>query len=398
MKSIKIFIMLVLVLSLVSSFALISNADDEPYNIARMVGANYHWSGTWPNPNPDNIEGDPGFRCFDGTVNAEGTNKWGSADLNAADQWISVEFEGTRTVTGFKICQANTPWTNNQGFDIEYQNGTDEWKKAVSVTAEDLGITDGSKWAEYVYTFSEKIELTAFRVYVPTSMIGAGVSAVELAEIEVYSDVKPSAAPAGLVNLATMEGATHHWSGTWGDQTDDVWSGNVGEFCFNGYVSGEQDKWGSAEVTDAEPQYLAVKFPAAQQVNGFRVWQANTPWTNIQGFEVQYQNGTDEWHTALVVDSTAFTPDPTKYKNNWFDYAATFDAPITATAIRLYFTSAVRGDATAVELAEFEIYGTVGSSTPSDPETGDYGFVLVAVIAVSALFATTAIAKRKNEI
>lgn len=396
MKNVKILIMLILVLSLVSSFALISNADEQ-YNIARMVGANPHWSGTWGNQTDDNTGGDPGFRCFDGT-NDSGNNKWGSAALTEEDQWVSVEFEGLRFVTSFKLYQANTPWTNNQGFDVQYKNGTDEWKTALTVTAEDLGIVDGSKWSVYEHTFSEKLELTAFRIYIPMSMIGSDVSAVEFAELEIYSDVKPNAAPAGLVNLATMEGATHHWSGTWGDQTDDNTGGNIGEYCFNGFASGEQDKWGSAELTDEEPQYLAVKFPSAQQVNGFCVWQANTPWTNNQGFEVQYQNGTDEWHTALVVNATDLTPNATMNKNNWSSYNAMFDAPITATAVRVYFTSATKGDASAIELSEFEIYGTIGSSTPTEPETGDYGFVLVAMIALSALFATTVIAKKRYEI
>lgn len=398
MKRMKIFVMFILVLSLMASLGLVSNADEQ-YNVARMVGANPHWSGTWPNATPDNTEGDPGFRCFDGSIDeVNGTNKWGSANLNDADQWLAMEFEGSRIVTGFKLYQANTPWTNNQGFEVEYQNGTDEWKKALSVTAEDLGVTDGSKWTVYEKTFSEKIELTAFRIYVPTSMIGTGVSAVEFAELEIYSDVKPSAAPAGFVNLATIEGATHHWSGTWGNQDDDNTGGNIGEYCFNGFTSGDNDKWGSAELTDSEPQYLAVNFPGAQQVNGFCVWQANTPWTNNQGFEVQYQNGTDEWKTALVVTAADLTPNATMNKNNWSTFKATFDSPITATAFRLYFTSATKGEASAIELSELEIYGTVGSSTPEQPESGDAGFVLVALVALCAIYATTVIAKKRYEI
>ena len=64
-KFIKIFVSAVVVLSMLASFALVVNAQEQ-YNIARMAGASHHWSGTWGNQDDDNYGGNPGTYCFNG--------------------------------------------------------------------------------------------------------------------------------------------------------------------------------------------------------------------------------------------------------------------------------------------------------------------------------------------
>lgn len=385
-KFIKIFVSAVVVLSMLASFALVANAEEQ-YNIARMAGATHHWSGTWTHQEDDCMQGDIGANCFNGNYG----DKWGSADLNAEDQWLSVEFDGTRKVTGFKIFQADTPWTNNQGFDVQYQNGSDEWKTALSVTASDLGITDGSKWKEYSYTFAQTLELTAFRIYVPTAMIGAGVSAVELSELEIYSNEEPKVDPNAKVNLAQMLGVTYHWSGTWGNQEDDNAGGNPGLNCFDGRIGGDENKWGSANLKE-EAQYVGVEFAWAQKVEGIRVWQANTTWTDNQGFEIQYQNGTDEWKTALTVTADDLASVDKHGTGIWSNFAKDFDTPIEATAIRVYVASEFVGSKDAVELTEFAVYGVAqfgGKGTGKNDSNYDIGTVTQLDLSGAKAYATT---------
>ena len=88
------------------------------------------------------------------------------------------------------------------------------------------------------------------------------------------------------VNIASMEGATHHCSGTWGNNVEDSTSGDPGSNCFNGITN---DKWGSAELTEAAPQWISVVFPSPQEISGFKIWQADTIYTDYRGFTVEYQ-------------------------------------------------------------------------------------------------------------
>ncbi|HBV51026.1 MAG TPA: hypothetical protein DEF06_01960 [Clostridiales bacterium] len=154
------------------------------------------------------------------------------------------------------------------------------------------------------------------------------------------------------VNIASMEGATHHWSGTWGNNVEDSASGDPGSNCFNGITS---DKWGSAELTDATPQWISVVFPSAQEISGFKIWQADTIYTDNRGFTVEYQNGTDTWQTALTVTAEDLGTSDTQ---KWTTFEKEFETPVTATAFRIYFTAAQKGkdNVYAVELSELEVY------------------------------------------
>ncbi len=151
------------------------------------------------------------------------------------------------------------------------------------------------------------------------------------------------------VNIASMEGAVPHWSGTWGNNQQDAAAGDPGSNCFNGNYG---DKWGSHELTAEIPQWISIVFPSAQEISGFKVWQADTPYTDNQGFTVEVQNGTDTWTTVLNVTASDLNTSAGKWKT----FEKDFDTAVTATAFRIYVTSEQKGSVSAVELSELEIY------------------------------------------
>ncbi len=144
-------------------------------------------------------------------------------------------------------------------------------------------------------------------------------------------------------NIAGIQGAAYSWSGTWQNNGQDSTAGDPGSRCFDQDVG---TKWGSADVANGD-QWVAVKFPSAVKIDGFKIWQDAGPWTNITGFKVQIQNGTDTW--VDVYTSPGFT-------EKWDAVEEALSATETATALRVYIPAGKAGGKSAVELTEIHIY------------------------------------------
>jgi hypothetical protein len=144
-------------------------------------------------------------------------------------------------------------------------------------------------------------------------------------------------------NLARMEGCTYSWSGTWGHNQVDATAGDPGNKCFDGNVD---SKWGSADVANGD-QWVLVRFPEAVTVDGFKLWQDSGPWTNITGYKIQVQKGSDTWDD--VYESPEFT-------EKWREHEHDFETPITITAFRVYLPAENAGGKSAVELTEVQVY------------------------------------------
>ena len=144
-------------------------------------------------------------------------------------------------------------------------------------------------------------------------------------------------------NVAWMEGATYSWSGTWQNNGVNSEAGDPGHKCFDQNTS---TKWGSADVANGD-QWVAVTFPEAVTIHGFKLWQDNGPWTNITGFKLQIQNGSETWED--IYTSQEFT-------EKWETTEDTFETAHTATAFRVYLPAENAGGKSAVELTEVHVY------------------------------------------
>lgn len=167
-----------------------------------------------------------------------------------------------------------------------------------------------------------------------------------------FSSLTSKASTEG-VNVARMEGAIYHWSGTWENGGIDATTGDAGSKCFDGDYN---NKWGSANKSNGD-QWVSVTFPSAIEIIGFKVWQDSGSWTDATGFKVQIQNGTDTWEDVYSFDRSD--------SQKWATKEITAPDPVTATAFRVYVTSAQIGAFNAVELSEIEVYSSANIGTGS---------------------------------
>lgn len=195
-----------------------------------------------------------------------------------------------------------------------------------------------------------------------------------------------SLASTETINAAKMEGATYHWSGTWENEgVDSNPAGDAGSKCFDGDTN---TKWGSANKANGD-QWLSVVFPSVIQISGFKVWQESSyTWTDITGFKVQIQNGTDTWTDVYSFDRTDDV--------SWATKENTFTTPLSASALRVYVTAAQIGSKSAAELTELEVYSAV--DTGNGTGNTNKAFKLDTVSAVSTVGATASASSSSTEV
>ena len=342
---------------------LAAEAGEVNVNIASMEGATHHWSGTWGNNVEDSTSGDPGSNCFNGITN----DKWGSAELTeAAPQWISVVFPSPQEISGFKIWQADTIYTDNRGFTVEYQNGTDTWQTALTVTAEDLGASDTQKWSNYEKDFDTPITATAFRIYVTVAQKGKdGVFAVELSELEIYTK-EPARVLAGAGDTGkTVDKEAVAFLDL--QQNCGVSASSASQPAANAIDNNLDTKWSSDG--SSVPQWIQLEFDEPVNIAGIRLHQ-DYYWSDVTDMTVEVSVDGGEMETVYTLTDGSLGED--------FEYL--FDTVWNTNTVRFVFTkvgdSCIREEGgaptTSIDMKEVLLY-TAEIDTEEPPETSDPG-------------------------